>query len=419
MTARCSLLGCAICALLSLGVLRAETGPPSQPAQSPQRKLLQELASLHDKEPRHIGAMYVAARTAAGMGDFPAALLWLDRLEKVGLGDELDPDDFGAFSKTKEYRERAARFAQMAPPIGSAKQWAEPSCTGLLPEGTAWDAKRQELLISSGRKRTVFAISASGICRQIVPPADGGLLAVLGMTIDADTDSLWVASTAAPFMTPTPAAVPGSALLARIDLTKGRVIESFPLSGGGLLNDLSLTPDGSVYVTDSQAGRVYRLAKGAKNLVAILPAESLEGPNGIIAIDGGDLLVADFHGLSRIRNPSSPKPIVARLEAPGGLYLGGIDGLARRGEQMIGIQNLVGRSRVWSLQIAPKEDRVTQATVLLRGHRDLLNPTTGAIVDRQFLFVADTKLEQALPDGTLSKLPPGRKGHRILAVPLR
>lgn len=86
---------------------------------------------------------------------------------------------------------------------------------------------------------------------------------------------------------------------------------------------------------------------------------------------------------------------------------------------MIGIQNLVGRSRVWSLQIAPKEDRVTQATVLLRGHRDLLNPTTGAIVDRQFLFVADTKLEQALPDGTLSKLPPGRKGHRILAVPLR
>ena len=179
------------------------------------------------------------------------------------------------------------------------------------------------------------------------------------------------------------------------------------------LNDLSLTPDGSVYVTDSQAGRIYRLAKGAKNLVAILPAESLEGPNGIIAIDGGDLLVADFHGLSRIRNPSSPKPIVARLEAPGGLYLGGIDGLARRGEQIIGIQNLVGRSRVWSLQIAPKEARVTQAMVLLRGHHDFLNPTTGAIVDRQFLFVADTKLEQVLPDGTLSTLPPGRKGRCV------
>ena len=105
-----------------------------------------------------------------------------------------------------------------------------------------------------------------------------------------------------------------------------------------------------------------------------------------------------------------------RLATPGNLYLGGIDGLALADKRVIGIQNLVGRSRVWSLAIDAGQRRVADAQVLLRGHSDFLNPTTGVVVDGRFVFVADPKLQSARPDGTMTTLPAGRTGHRMLEV---
>lgn len=397
----------------------ADDGAASPPtASTPQQGLLAELRSLLAREPRHVGALYTAARTAAGAGDHAQAAAWLDRLERVGLGDELDADDFGAFAQTPAYRERAARFARAAPPIGTAAAWAETSCSDLLPEGTAWDAKRGVLLISSGRQRAVFAVDRRGACRRLTPMREDRLLAVLGMLVDARNDSLWVATTAAPFMidvTPTDA---NSARLTQIDLASGAIRSSFRLGDGAMLNDLALTSDGTVYVTESRMGRIYCLRPGTTQLMPLVTDEALEGPNGIIALDGGDLLVADFHGLLRVHPEPGGKARVTRLATPGGIYLGGIDGLARHGAKVIGIQNLVGRSRIWAITLDPHSPRVAGARVLLRGHPDFLNPTTGVVAEGQFLFVADTKLQKPLPSGGLSALPPGRTGHRILAIDL-
>ena len=51
---------------------------------------------------------------------------------------------------------------------------------------------------------------------------------------------------------------------------------------------------------------------------------------------------------------------------------------------------------------------------LLRQHPDLRNPTTGAVADRRFLFVADPNL-QTFVDGAVTTAP---DGHRILSLPL-
>jgi hypothetical protein len=391
----------------------------SQPASlPPQQGLLDELRSLLAREPRHVGALYTAARTAAGAGDHAQAAAWLDRLEEVGLGDELDADDFGPFAQTSAYRERAARFASAAPPIGTAAAWAETSCADLLPEGTAWDAKRGVLLVSSGRQRAVFAVDRRGTCRRLTPVREDRLLAVLGMLVDARSDSLWVATTAAPFMIDAAPADAASARLTQIDLASGAIRSSYRLGDGAMLNDLAMTSDGTIYVTESRADRIYRLRPGAAQLAPLTTDRAVAGPNGIIALAGGDLLVADFHGLLRLRPEPDGKARVTRLATPGGSYLGGIDGLARHGSQVIGIQNLVGRSRIWAITLDPHSPAVAEARVLLRGHPDFLNPTTGAIAGGQLLFVADTKLQKPLPSGALSALPAGRTGHRILAIDL-
>jgi sugar lactone lactonase YvrE len=395
----------------------AATAPvPAEP--TPQQRLLARLSALVDKEPNHIGAMYTAAKVAAGINEPAQSFRWLDRLEQLGLGDQLEPTDFGALADSPAFRERAERFARAAPPVGTARVWAETRCGDLLPEGTAWDAKRNELLISSGRLRNVVAVSASGACRVVVPAGDARLLAVLGMAIDAASDTLWVASSAAPFMLNARPADDGTARLTQIDLGTGRVRASFALDGGAMLNDLAIAGDGAIYVTESRGGRVVRLARGGTALAPIVAEKTFEGPNGIVALANGDLLVADFHGLWRVTSPSSANPAILRLTTPNRTYLGGIDGMARSGSQIVAIQNLIGRARIWSLTLDADATQVTDARVLLRGHVDFMNPTTGAIAGDRFVFVADPNLQHALPSGEVSKLPAGRSGHRVLEVPL-
>lgn len=403
-------------AVFALAVSATETGAVPDAAANPQRQLLASLTELLQRQPRHIGAIYVAARTAATLNDEAEAIRWLDRLAEVGFDDELDPDDFGAFAQTAAYRERAARFAAQAPPVGRAARSIELKCRDLLPEGTAYDPRRREVLVSSGRKRGVVAVRANGACRDVVPPGDGGLLAVLGMRVDVRRDTLWVASAAAPFMLNATPAEAGRALLSRIDLARGRVAASFALPGPGLLNDVALAPDGSVYVTESHGGTVYRLARDGTELRAILPPESFESPNGIVVLRGGELLVADFDGLALVVDPSGAAPRIERLATPGDRYLGGIDGLALSGKRVIAIQNLVGRSRVWALTVDTRQRRVAMAALLLRGHPDFLNPTTGVATGNRFVFIADPKLQKTKRDGGLTDLPPGRRGHRLLEL---
>ena len=207
--------------------------------------------------------------------------------------------------------------------------------------------------------------------------------------------------------------------MSRIELANGRVVASYTPASAGLLNDLDLLPDGRVAVTDSIAGTVYLLdpSEASPSLRPLLPAGSFEGPNGIVTLADGRLVVADFHALWLV-DPSAAAPLrKRRLTTPGGRYLGGMDGLARDGGHIVAIQNLVGRGRVWRFRVDAAAAHVDDLQLLLRQHPDLRNPTTGVVVGRRFLFVADPNL-QVFADQVVSPAPVGRRGHRILALPL-
>ena len=106
--------------------------------------------------------------------------------------------------------------------------------------------------------------------------------------------------------------------IAEIDLQTGKIIKFYPVEGSKLLNDITVTNDGKLFITDSKAKKVY-LMENSK-VSEFVHSDSWAFPNGIITYNN-KILVGTGDRLIAI-NPAT-KVIEDLL-----LNTGGIDGLA-------------------------------------------------------------------------------------------
>lgn len=125
--------------------------------------------------------------------------------------------------------------------------------------------------------------------------------------------------------------------LLEIDTGNGRVTRRFKAPGAKFLNDVAVTPRGTVFVSDTLTNTIWRLQ--GESFTAWLSDPALEGPNGLI-FDQGKLLVASWGagmkadwsvetpGYLKAVDPET-KAITARF-AP--IPLGNLDGLAADGK---------------------------------------------------------------------------------------
>lgn len=346
------------------------------------------LLALVDERPHDVVLIYSIARGYDGAGQPQEALRWLRRLDALGFDDALERADFPSASALADFAALAARFSARAvvrTPSRAAFAIAEPD---LLAEGIAHDEKTGRFFISSGAKRKVLEVDRSGQVRDFIVPGTGGIYAVLGLEVDGMRRDLWAASAAAPFMADARPEDAGKAALFRFDVDTGALRSRHELPRvPALANDLAIAADGSVYVSDSIQGTVYRLAPGQATLEQVVAPETFLGPNGLaMAPDGRHLIVADFFGLSRV-NPATGQ--ITKLTPPQpGPHLGGIDGLVSAPGGLIGIQNLIGRGRVWRIFLG-EDGQIRKTSLLEANHPDYENPTTGELCADGFYYLAN------------------------------
>ena len=106
-----------------------------------------------------------------------------------------------------------------------------------------------------------------------------------------------------------------------IDVTTGTIIERIAVEGAGGLNDVSADENGTVYVTDSRARRVYEVKDGKASM--LLDSSKLKGPNGILK-HKGSLYVLDAGSMYRMEKDGSLTKISEGME-------GGTDGIENVG----------------------------------------------------------------------------------------
>lgn len=102
-----------------------------------------------------------------------------------------------------------------------------------------------------------------------------------------------------------------------IDINNGTVIERIAIEGSAGLNDVSTDENGTVYVTDSRARRVYEVKEGKASI--LLDSSKLKGPNGILK-HKGSLYVLDAGSMYRMEKDGSLTKLAEGME-------GGTDGI--------------------------------------------------------------------------------------------
>jgi sugar lactone lactonase YvrE len=275
----------------------------------------------------------------------------------------------------------AEGFKALLQPLGRSREAFRLAEKDLITEGIAYDEKTSAFFVSSVHRRKILRVDRDRRARDFVTGQD----AVLGLAADTPRRTLWACTAALPEMQGWRKEDEGRTAAVAFDLETG--LEKARLSlgpGRHSCNDLAVSADGQVFVSDTGANTILTAVRGAPTLSVLVP-EGIASPQGIaLSPDERSLFVADYReGIARVDRRTGA---VVRLQAPADAALVGIDGLARYRDRLVGVQNGIRPHRVVLLTI--DGDRVSRAEVLERSHPAFVEPTLGTVVGRDFFFVA-------------------------------
>jgi sugar lactone lactonase YvrE len=328
-------------------------------------------------------ALGLAGRRGEAAAEIRRLLRWDARYARAALRDT------NVYQLRAEFPEVDSLVRIAEQPVSTGSVWATIAERDLIAEGTAYDPATRSVLIGSLNKHKVIAIAPDGFASDHIPAGAHGLRSVVGIHVDSARGTLWVASNAR-FDTPadsTPSAL--FAFDARTGALRARL--TLPTPAPHFLNDVTTGPDGTVYVTDSNAGRVWFAAPGATELRELTALGRVIAPNGItISSNGRVLFVSD---VDHIRALDLTTATNWRIVVPDDVNASGIDGLAFTGGTLIAHHPL-SFWRVARYELDPTFRRVVRRALIEFGTPDSRTSTTGEIVGGDYVYIGNSQIDR-------------------------
>lgn len=279
--------------------------------------------------------------------------------------------------------------------------------TTLFPEGISRDAARHRWLVSSVRHRTIVAVADDG---SITPfahglPADVG--AILGIRVDSARGVLWATSAGLPPMEGFQPRDSSRAMVLRLALDDGHLIQRIPLPAADTMRspgDVIVAPDGTAYVSDGTAKRIYVFGPDGvmRRMITSGFFHSVQGM--VLASDGASLIAADYrHGLVRV--PLTGSDTATRITTEDGKRVQGIDGLVSYGGALIATHNGSSPGHVYRITLSADGRTIADFAVLetlgVPGE-----PTLGEMLGGDFIFIANSSWPAFADDGSRKRAVP-------------
>lgn len=367
------------------GVAASEAGDRAGYLEAMDRAL--EIAPAHPILLRH------RAQALAGLDRLDDAMAALEKIVAVGAHFEFaDIEAFAPLLERADWTRFAGRVEEARRPEGSMRLGFVVGEADLVPEGIAYDPIDDVFYLSSVAKRKIVRATRDGRVEDFIATDPPGYYAGLGLALDAERRRLWAVSDAAAAFGLFEEDVVGRSAVHAFDLRDGALlahVDFAPDENGQeySLNDVALLPDGDVLVGASARGSLHRVGVDGRQ-VEILPAGAARGLNGLaISADGSEAYLSVYIlGIHRVNLTTGA---LRRASDSPEFTTMAIDGLYRRGDTLVAVQNFVGLDRVATFAIGA-DGQLTECRSLVARQPEFVDPTTGAIVGDELWFIADS-----------------------------
>jgi hypothetical protein len=350
--------------------------------------------------------LLLVASVEAHMGHKAEAIQWLQRFAATGLTVDISKND-----NLKTLLDGAAgqkvvtQMQENSKPIAKTELVCSLSQADIMPEDIAY-VKMPGLksapgfVVSSIQHHSLYRVSLPKTggkecdVQELPLPADAKRWPTMAVSFDPTRRVLWVTAAALPGFSGFPQDDSGKSQLLEVDPASGKVLHRFDpaVSGPAALGDMSVTGDGTVYVTDSIGGGVYRLHGDLETARLEKIADGLFSPQTpVLARDGKRLFVADYTmGVAVIDLPTAGATArVSYLPHPENAAVVALDGLYLDGDSLIGIQNGTEPVRIMRLNLNRSQTEITGAEVIEQASERMGDPTHAVLVDGWFYVSAN------------------------------
>ncbi len=268
----------------------------------------------------------------------------------------------------------------------------------LIPEGIAVDAKSGKFYLSSLRKNKIVTADTDGSNpSDFIRSGQYDYLSGFGMTIKGDT--LYALGNSLQKQN-------NSSVLLLLNIKTGQLIAQYKanISPYGYLNDLAVSKNNEIFITDSESDKIYHIQRPGTNLEVFLDTFEVEHSNGIaISDDNTKLYLASKRGI-RVVDIKTKKVLNQPNKASSG-----IDGMKFYKNSLIGI---VGKG-VFRYFLNENGTEIVTIKELITFDDTFKSPTTFDMVGDIIYFIKNVQLDN-FNDSTNAVIDPDKLESLVL-----
>lgn len=262
----------------------------------------------------------------------------------------------------------------------------------IIPEGLTVDDSTGTIYISSTYKRKIISIDKEGKISDFIPEAASDIKSVIGMEADSKRGLLWAISSEAAEVLPlkNPGTRQWWSSVYSFRLNDGKLLKQYPLHRDSVfLNDLTVSPDGRVFATETRGNGIYTIPYGGDSLELWLRPIPYTFLNGICFSKRlGYMFVSCAEGILSV--DLTTRQIKLLPVAPG-TNAKDIDGLSFYNGSLIGHQS----TKVTRFYLTPGNDSITHSFVIDTDHL-FDGSTTGEPAGDQYYFIVNSQIRSGM-----------------------
>jgi len=255
----------------------------------------------------------------------------------------------------------------------------------LFPEGIAISHTSKRIFLNSLKHNKIVSVDLNGKNATLTLPShEHGYLSGFGMTIKGDT--LYALGNSLP-------KINNTSILLLLEISSGKLIKSYSLDNPDFiyLNDIAISSNDNVYITDSESNNIYTINESIDQLEVFYSNDEIRHPNGIaISPDNEFLYLATYTSGIRILNIKTKSLINHSNNHKG------IDGMKFYNNSLIAIVNSRRESEkngIYQFSLNENQNEIRTEKRIHRFGQENDIPTTFAIYNDFLFFVEDSQMD--------------------------